>query len=63
MTGIVFVLVSIFLIYCVWKFRYKEDNRADYEPENERLEFWLTMVTTVGVVAMLAPDSSCGTTT
>ena len=54
-TGIVFVLVSIFLIYCVWKFRYKEDNRADYEPENERLEFWLTMVTTVGVVAMLAP--------
>ena len=54
-TGIVFVLVSLFLIYCVWKFRYREDARADYEPENEKLEFWLTFVTTIGVVAMLAP--------
>ena len=53
--GIVFVLIGLFMVYTTWKFRYREDARADYEPENPRLEWWLTIVTTVGVVAMLAP--------
>ncbi|MDE0692241.1 MAG: cytochrome c oxidase subunit II [Gammaproteobacteria bacterium] len=53
--GIVFVAVCLFMTYCVWKFRHKEGSRADYEPENSRLEWWLTVVTTIGVVAMLAP--------
>ena len=54
-TGIVFILVNLFLAYCVWKFRYSENRRADYEPENKKLEVWLTAITTVGVIAMLAP--------
>ncbi len=53
--GVVFIAISIFLIYCVVKFRYSEERRAEYEPENKNLEIWLTVFTTVGVVALLAP--------
>ena len=53
--GVVFVAVGLFMAYSVWKFRHREGARADYEPENPRLELWLTVVTAIGVVAMLAP--------
>jgi cytochrome c oxidase subunit 2 len=54
-TGTVFVLVNLFLAYCVIKFRYKKGARATYEPENKKLELWLTGLTAVGVAAMLTP--------
>ena len=54
-TGTVFVLVNLFMAYCVIKFRYKKGARATYEPENKKLETWLTAVTAVGVAAMLTP--------
>lgn len=54
-TGFVFVAVVLFTAYAVYKFRYKEGHRADFEPENKKLEFWLTVVTSIGVIAMLAP--------
>ena len=54
-TGAVFVGINAFLAWCVWKFRHKPDQRAEYEPENKKLEWWLTGLTAVGVVAMLAP--------
>jgi cytochrome c oxidase subunit 2 len=54
-TGAVFVAVLLFTAYCVWKFRYRAENRAEYEPENKKLEWWLTVATAVGVAAMLAP--------
>jgi cytochrome c oxidase subunit 2 len=54
-TGIVFVLVNLFLAYCVLKFRHKKGRKAHYEPENKSLETWLTGITAVGVAAMLAP--------
>jgi cytochrome c oxidase subunit 2 len=54
-TGAVFVAVLLFMAYCVFKFRYREDRRAAYEPENKKLETWLTVLTSVGVIAMLAP--------
>jgi cytochrome c oxidase subunit 2 len=54
-TGVVFVAVILFTAYCVWKFRYREGVRAEYEPENKRLEWWLTAITSIGVAAMLAP--------
>ena len=53
--GTVFVAVSLFLAFVVFKYRYSKDRRADYEPENSKLEAWLTVVTTIGVAAMLAP--------
>lgn len=54
-TGIVFVAVLLFMTYCVLKFRHQEGRRAAYEPENKKLEWWLTGITTVGIVAMLTP--------
>ena len=54
-TGVVFVAVNLFMAYCVFKFRYKKGARATYEPENKKLESWLTALTAVGVAAMLTP--------
>ena len=54
-TSFVFAAVNLFLAYCVIKYRYKKDAKADYEPENKKLEYWLTGLTTIGIVAMLAP--------
>jgi cytochrome c oxidase subunit 2 len=54
-TGAVFVAVILFTAYCVYRFQHKEGNRAAYEPENNKLELWLTIATAVGVAALLAP--------
>ena len=54
-TGFVFTAVVLFMAYCVFRFRHREGRRAAYEPESARLEWWLTVVTAVGVAAMLAP--------
>ena len=54
-TGIVFVAVVLFMGYCVFRFRHQDGRQAAYEPESKRLEWWLTIVTAVGVAAMLAP--------
>jgi len=54
-TGAVFVAVLLFTAYCVLRFRHRQGQQALYEPENKRLEWWLTVATAVGVVAMLAP--------
>lgn len=54
-TGTVFVLLNLFLAYCVYKFREKEGHKAVYEPENAKLEVWLSVITSIGVIAMLAP--------
>ncbi|HET6467872.1 MAG TPA: cytochrome c oxidase subunit II [Geminicoccaceae bacterium] len=54
-TGVVFVAIVLFMAYCVYHFRYREGRRAEYEPENRKLEWWLTVGTGVGVAAMLAP--------
>ncbi len=53
--GVVFVAVGLFMAYATWKYRHQEGAKAHYEPENSRLEWGLTIVTTIGVVAMLAP--------
>jgi len=54
-TGFVFAAVVLFMAYCVFRFRHREGARAHYEPESSRLEFWLTIVTAVGVAALLTP--------
>lgn len=55
LTGIVFVLVLLFMIYCIVKYRYREDRRGEYQPEDKKLEMRLTVLTTIGVIALLAP--------
>jgi len=54
-TGVVFVAVGLFMAYCVFRFRHQTGTRAAYEPENKRLEWWLTILTSVGVAGLLTP--------
>ena len=54
-TGVVFVAVNLFVAYCVIRYRQREGRRAEYEPENKKLEVWLVGLTTLGVIALLAP--------
>jgi len=54
-TGIVFVAVNLFTAYCVWRFRSHKGGSAHYEPESTKLEVTLTVITALGVVAMLTP--------
>ncbi len=54
-TGIVFVVVNLFLAWSVVRYRHHKGQKADYEPENKKLEWWLTIVTSIGVAAMLTP--------
>ncbi len=54
-TGIVFIILNAFLVWVVWRYRHRKGQVADYEPENKKLEVWLTVVTSVAVFAMLAP--------
>jgi len=54
-TGFVFVAVNLFMAWCVYKYRYNKNRRATYEPENKKLEAWLTGLTAIGVAAMLTP--------
>ena len=54
-TGFVFVAVNLFMAYALVRYRYRPERRARYEPENRKLELWLTGLTTVGIVIMLAP--------
>lgn len=54
-TGFVFIAVNLFMAYAIFRHRFHKDRKAHYEPENKSLELWLTIITSVGVAAMLAP--------
>lgn len=54
-TGFVFVAVNAFMAWVVLRYRHRKDRRADYEPENKKLEWWLVGLTTLGIASMLAP--------
>ncbi len=59
-TGVVYVIIILFMAWCVWKFRghrvsTSSNHKAAYEPENKKLELWLTVGTAVGVAILLAP--------
>jgi cytochrome c oxidase subunit 2 len=50
-----FIAVVLFMAYCLFRFRHQAGTRAAYEPENQKLEAWLAIVTTVAVIVLLAP--------
>lgn len=54
-TGFIFVFINLFLAYTLLHFGHRKGRRAAYEPENKKLELWLVGVTTVGIIALLAP--------
>jgi len=52
---VVYIAIILFMAFCVFRFRHRKGIRAAYNPENKKLEWWLTIVTAVGVGGMLAP--------
>ena len=36
--GGVFILVCLFMVYCILKFSYKEGRKVEYKPEDHKLE-------------------------
>lgn len=54
-TGLVFIAVNLFMAWCIVRYRYDKNRRALYEPEDKKLEGWLTGLTTLGIAALLAP--------
>jgi len=54
-TGIVFVAVNLFMAYAIVKFRHRKDQKALYKPEDNKLEWILTIATTLGVALLLTP--------
>ncbi|MFJ2986407.1 c-type cytochrome [Collimonas sp. NPDC087041] len=54
-TGIFFVLINLFLVYTLLRFRHREGRIAAYAPENKRLERWLIIATSVAIMGLLAP--------
>lgn len=55
-TGLFFVVINLFVAYVVWRYRHRHaDQRAHYEPENKRLEYWLVGISMVGIMGLLAP--------
>lgn len=54
-TGLVFVAANLFMAWCVIRYRHRAGHKADYDPENAKLETWLTVGTSIGVAVMLAP--------
>ena len=54
-TGVVFVVLNGFLIWVIIRYRHRQGLKAHFEPESKKLEWWLTIITSVAVIAMLAP--------
>ena len=54
-TGVVFIAVILFIAWCSYRYRARPGNKAEYEPENTKLEWQLTIATSIGVIVMLAP--------
>jgi cytochrome c oxidase subunit 2 len=55
-TGAFFVVILLFVVYTLWRFRHRPGSpRAAYQPDNKKLEHWLIVVTSIGIIALLAP--------
>ena len=54
-TGAVFIAICLFMAWCIWRYRYQKGRKVEYKPEDKKLEWNLTWITTLGVAALLAP--------
>ncbi len=59
-TGIFFIGITLFVAYALVKYRHRQpsgngEHQASYAPDNKKLEWWLTAITTVGICGLLAP--------
>ncbi len=58
-TGIVYLAVTVFVAYAIVRYHHKKGGKAAYEPENKKLEAWLTGITTVGMDSSWASAAAC----
>ena len=56
--GFVFLALGGFMVYCLWKYRHQRNRKAEYKPEDKKLELILTVVSAIAVVGLLAPGLS-----
>lgn len=54
-TGIFFVVINLLIVYILLRFRHREGSRAAYEPDNKKLEKWLIVGSTIGIMGLLTP--------
>lgn len=54
-TGLVLIAVNLFMAWCIVRYRYDENRRSLYEPEDKKLEAWLVGLSTLGIAALLVP--------
>ena len=54
-TGIFFVVINLLIVYMLLRFRHREGRRAAYEPDNKKLEKWLIIGSTIGIMMLLTP--------
>ena len=53
--GLAFIVLGILMAWWIYKYQHQPGRLAEYDPENPILEGRLMIVTTIGVVVMLAP--------
>lgn len=54
-TTVFFVVINLFIGYMLLRFRHRAGHRAAWQPDNRKLEYWLTGVTALAIMALLAP--------
>ncbi|GAC1524242.1 MAG: hypothetical protein NVS3B11_24920 [Collimonas sp.] len=54
-TAIFFVVINLFIVYTLLRFRHREGRRAAYQPDNKKLEHWLIIATSIAIMGLLAP--------
>ncbi|WP_442781664.1 c-type cytochrome [Collimonas fungivorans] len=54
-TAIFFVVINLFIVYTLLRFRHREGWRAAYQPDNKKLERWLIVATSIAIMGLLAP--------
>ncbi|KDM89737.1 cytochrome c oxidase subunit II [Photobacterium galatheae] len=54
-TGAFFVILNLILAWLILRFRHKPGRTSRFQPDSKKLEAWLIGITSVGIIALLAP--------
>jgi cytochrome c oxidase subunit 2 len=54
-TGAFFIVITLFMVLALVRYRHRPGSRAHYEPDSKSLEAWLIGITTLAIVGLLAP--------
>ncbi|QUJ69941.1 cytochrome c oxidase subunit II (plasmid) [Photobacterium sp. GJ3] len=54
-TGAFFIVLNLILAGLIIRFRHKPGRTSRFQPDSKKLEAWLIGITTLGIIALLAP--------